>query len=67
MLFMQGVKIFMNALRTFMNLRDVPIKVTEFSSSGPIAEQAVSLPQPTIQNDLVSIYPVVLSGNQVQT
>ena len=61
----QGVKIFMNALRTFTNLRDVPIKVTEFPSSGPGPEQAASLPQPTVQNDLVSIHPVVLSAHQV--
>lgn len=52
-----GLTTLVNAFRTFVNVRDIGLKVSEFGGAGG-GEQA----QPVVQSELVTITPVTLAA-----
>ena len=53
-----GLTTLVNAFRTFVNVRDIGLKVTEFGG----APQGDTQPAPVVQSELVTITPVTLAA-----
>jgi hypothetical protein len=53
----RGLGTLVDAFRTFVNVRDVGLRATEFGAAQPVGELA-----PVVQDDLVTITPVVLEA-----
>lgn len=65
----RGLTTLVNAFRTFVNVKDIGLRVSEFGDSGAAAEgegsanggSAVELP-PIVQNELVTITPIIIQA-----
>lgn len=59
-----GLHTLVNAFRTFVNIRDLGLKVMEFGS-GALNNELTWPPRPVIKNDAVSISPIVLRPSNI--